>query len=268
MLYNSAFDDEIKVPYEKLTDHAKPFWLKNQKKSDAIVICCHGFTASTYESRPVGEEVYKRGIDAAGIVVPAHGLKDEKEAMKAMGSVKKEEWMDSIRSEIKKASELYDHVYIYGQSMGGILSLIMAEEHLVELCACTAPALQLPKGAGLSAVLMGWANINVKFTKKPGPFFNDAYGFDNARAGKQLQHMALLARKNLEKITCPVFIAHSHNDRTINHIVTDWIKSRVSGPVQIQWFDKSDHTMPLDVQATEVCSAVADFFETENKKLL
>lgn len=269
MIYYSGFSLKESIPKKVLFPNAVPFWLKHNtdQSKKIVVICVHGHGATTYESLPIAKEIFKKGIDVVGMVLPAHGIKDIKQAQKAMEKVKMYDWLNAIRDEIKKAHEFYDHVFIYGQSMGGAISLDMAAENLVEACAVTSPAIILPKIAGIITFLFGWLNINVSVDLENEEIFNEVYAFRNMKDTKQLVKLAKFTRKNLYKIECPTLVCHSHNDLLITPSVPLLIKNKVKGPVKINWYDKSSHCMPLDVSGKQIGSDIADFFMKQTKLL-
>jgi len=265
MNYYSGFSPKELIPNKILFPNAVPFWLKhnsdNSKK--AIVICVHGHGATTYEALPIAKEIFNKGIDVVGMILPAHGIKDIKQAQKAMGKVKMHDWLDAIRTEIEKAREIYEHVFIYGQSMGGAISLVMASEKRVEACAVTSPAIILPKIAGIITFLFGWLNINVSVNLENEEIFNEVYAFRNMQDTKQLVKLAKFTRNNLFKIGCPTLVCHSHNDQLINPSVPLLIQNNVKIPVKINWYDESGHCMPLDAQGKQIGSDIGDFFKNQ-----
>ena len=269
MIYYSGFTPTSSIPSNILFPNAVPFWLKHntEESKKVIVICVHGHGATTYESRPIAEQIFNKGIDVVGMILPAHGIKDMKQAQKAMGKVKMHDWLNSIRDEIKKAREFYDHVFIYGQSMGGAISLVMAAENRVEACAVTSSAIILPKIAGIITFLFGWLNINVSVDIENEEIFNEVYAFRNMKDTKQLVKLAKYTRKNLSKIRCPTLICHSHNDQLINPSVPLLIQNEVKDPVKINWYDESGHCMPLDVSGMQIGSDIADFFKKQTELL-
>jgi len=263
MIYYSGFSPKEFIPNNLLFPNADPFWLKHHSDDSkkAVVICVHGHGATTYESLPIAKQIFNKGIDVVGMILPAHGIKDIKHAQKAMGKVIMHDWLNAIRTEIKKAREIYDHVFIYGQSMGGAISLVMASENLVEACAVTSPAIILPKIAGIITFLLGWLNINVSVNLENEEIFNEVYAFRNMKDSKQLVKLAKYTRKNLFKIRCPTLVCHSHNDQIIDPSVPKLIQNTAKSIVEIKWYDKSSHCMPLDVSGKQIGSDIGDFFK-------
>lgn len=96
MIYYSGFSSKESIPTNLLFPNAVPFWLKHNSDDSkkAIVICVHGHGATTYESLPIAKEIFKKGIDVVGMILPAHGIKDINQAQKAMGKVKMHDWLE------------------------------------------------------------------------------------------------------------------------------------------------------------------------------
>jgi len=257
--YFSGFES---VPYavkDKFYPEGLPFYHFHEPMASTICVCLHGFTATPYETAPVATACFSAGLDTVAPLLPGHGYAKLDDQHEHIVRVTFDGLIEATRAEIDAAREKYKHVFIYGQSMGGALALLMAEEGLVEACATTAPAIKLPLGSGLATVLFGRVNVNMN-KKTRHSFYNASYPFNNSIAGVAIQHLALQARKNLGRITCPVLVCHSHNDSTINPVVPKWIQQRARGPVEVAWFDESDHTMPLDVQGEDVSNTIARFF--------
>lgn len=262
--YQSGFTSVSEQDQKQLIPEGLPFWLKSPSNSTrSAVICLHGFTATPFETLPIAKKCVERGIDAIGPLMPGHGIADVVESKRIFSAFKWTDWLKAVELEILEAKHRYQHVFVYGQSMGGALACEACAANWVEAGAMTAPALILPRGAGFASTLTHFTNISVPKTRDDGnPFVNYYYHYDNSKAGYELLKLSRHARANLEKISCPLFIAHSHNDPIITPKVPPLIQARVKGPITIQWFDRCKHTMPLDVQGNEIADAIGQFFET------
>jgi esterase/lipase len=225
-----------------------------------VVLCIHGHGATTYEVKLIGKAICYQGIDAAGLVLPAHGIENPRLAKRAMGKITKGDYLEALREEIKRARQLYNTVLIYGQSMGGALALVMASEHLVDGCAVSSAALKLPPGSGLLTFLLGKINLNLSVTLNREPFENEVYAFRNSRESRQLYKLSIYARKQLNLIRCPLLVCHSHHDLIIDPVVPHWIQNRSQGKVTLRWYDESGHCLPLDTQGEEMAHDIAEFF--------
>lgn len=238
-----------------------PFYLKQEHKSKAVIICLHGFFATTYETRPIANACLALGIDAVAPLLPSHGYAELADQKRAVLNMNLEDLLIAIRQEVSKARLEYEYVGIYGQSMGGALALAIASEGLVDVVATTAPALLLPIWSRVLIALLGWwSSLFLEWNPAKQAFYNSAYTFANAHATVELQKIAQYTCKLLNRIHCPIYVAHSHRDRLIDPIVCQWIENQVPGKVKVEWFDRSDHIMPLDVQGAEVSRAIANYF--------
>ena len=258
----SAFNGKIGSNNENLLQYSNSFWLKNEKNKNirnSVVICLHGWTATTYESRPIGDAIFQNGIDSAGPLLPGHGYKENSVAKKELSKIKYTDWISAVQHEIIQARKIYKKVFIYGQSMGGALALHAASEGLVDGCAVTAPAIKLPSILNIFGPVFGFMNLFRK--KKTNPnFFNEEYSFESFKSANELRKLAINVQNNLSKIKCPILVCHSKNDSAIDPVVPEIIKEKANGTVEIAWFNDSDHSMTLDVQGKEIAKKITDFF--------
>ncbi|TAD76971.1 MAG: esterase [Oscillatoriales cyanobacterium] len=263
--YFSAFAPVTTEERQRLHPDGLPFALTGiaatepQPARSAVVICFHGFTAMPYVVTPVARAIASVGLAAAGPLLPGHGWRDRADQEREFSKITRQSLLAAARAEVQRAREQYDFVAVYGDSMGGAIALSLAAEGLVDACAVTAPALCLPFRGAVLARYLGWLNFSVP-KKYRRQFYAPCYQFENSRAGRALWELARHARAGLDRVSCPVFAAHSHRDRTVNYCASEWVRDRVRGPVEVQWFDRSGHVLPLDVQGPEVAAAVARFF--------
>ncbi|MCF2141552.1 MAG: alpha/beta fold hydrolase [Candidatus Lokiarchaeota archaeon] len=262
----SALNPDSIPPESVLLPYSKPL-LFPESTRNTLVICLHGWRASPYEAIPIAKAVQSKGFAASVPLLPGHGIKDLNFAKKIFSEVKYTDWIRAVKFEIEMARKSYDHVFIYGQSMGGALAMLMAEEQLVEACAVTAPAIKLVWQSRLFIRLLGGFNIFDKDEEETS-FFNEGYSFRSIRSARELRRLGDVVRKNLSQIQCPLLECHSELDDTILPSVAHLIERNVSGPVQIRWFNRSGHTMPLDVEKNAILEAIQSFFVEVNENLM
>jgi len=140
----------------------------------------------------------------------------------------------------------------------------MAEEGLVDACALTAPAIDIGWQSNFLARMFGWTNI-FQTKHEDTLFFNECYPFQSVRSAQELRRLANLAKKQLSRVQCPVLECHSELDDAISPKVAHLIAQKVSGPVEIQWYNRSGHTMPLDVEGPTIIREITQFFEKVKK---
>ncbi|WP_371806258.1 hypothetical protein [Candidatus Lokiarchaeum ossiferum] len=83
-------------------------------------------------------------MDAVTLLFPSHGIRSLPKAKKMMTHMNYHELLRAIHSEIKNARTIYKHVFIYEQSMEGLVPIRMASEELVDGCATTVPTIKFP----------------------------------------------------------------------------------------------------------------------------
>ena len=261
--YFSGFDPLPEKYKGTIREDGKPFYLRSENNK-AIVISLHGFSANTYEARPVAEACLNVGIDAMAPLMPGHGYQDEESSYKMWSLVNSTEYLEGLRNDIKIARKNYEKVFIYGQSMGGALALTMAGEGLVDAVATTAPGiLKIPKifllFIRLCAFLFGGKLIKMDPTKK---FYNSAYEQVPLRAINSIIGLLPYSRKMVKNVACPFLLVVSESDDMINpKKILKALPKDAKSNTKIEWYNESGHTMPLDVNGKEICESIARFFK-------
>lgn len=260
--YYSAFEEVPDEFKELLFERAIPFYRKHDPTSDTIVLCFHGFSAVPFEIKVIADAIFDAGMDVAAPLQPFHGYKVVEDQKRYWPRMTKDIMFNAAKLEISKARQLYKNVFMYGQSMGGAITLSMASIGLVDAVAGTAPAIRISPFSRFLATLLAPFNIN-QAKKDPDKFDTDHYRFNNSRAAKEVLKIAKFAQQNLANINVPVFVCHSHNDDTINGPVSvGWMKDKIKD-FKVSWFDTSQHVIPLDVDRNKAAKEIAEFFASK-----
>ena len=112
------------------------------------VLLLHGFTASTAEVRPLGESLRAAGYTVCAPLLPGHGTHPDD-----LNKVHWQDWLQTAEIAYQNLLKQCDHVWVGGESMGGLLCLLLAAEHAeINGLLLYAPALSVRRmrGAGYS----------------------------------------------------------------------------------------------------------------------
>lgn len=127
------------MPVDFSHPNAQPFLLE---AGDCALLLIHGFTGSPGHMRPVGEAVHAAGFTVRGIALPGHC-----QSIEAMEQSDWKQWLACCRDAMRQMQAKYRRVSVGGLSMGGILSLLMAEEFSPASVVLFAPALKYKRAA-------------------------------------------------------------------------------------------------------------------------
>jgi len=98
-----------------------------EEANGAAALCLHGLTGTPYEVRPVAEALVARGVRARGPWMAGH-----EEGVEALSKSSWQEWVEGARAEWSALRAEHDRVFLVGMSMGGLVSLRIAETEEVD----------------------------------------------------------------------------------------------------------------------------------------
>lgn len=238
-------------------DRAGPFAFPGER--DAAVVCVHGFGATPFEALPVGRALARAGFHVAGPAVAGHAILPFERGFRIFKETTRFQWLQSVRQEVTALRGRFPRVYVYGQSMGGLIALHLAEEGLADAVAVTGAALILPRAARWLAPLLRRATFQLPDLNNAVPE-NPRYGTHASRPIHELLELSRETARDLGKVRCPVLALHARRDEAITPRAVKLMETRVRGPLAVRWFERSGHTMTLDVEAEAVVEAIVAFF--------
>src|SRR5690606_5912628 len=83
----------------------------------------HGFTATTAEVRPMAERLKEQGFTISAPLLPGHDTHPDE-----LNKVHWQDWVQTVRKAYLELRESCDHIWLGGESMGGLLCLLTAVE--------------------------------------------------------------------------------------------------------------------------------------------
>jgi carboxylesterase len=228
----------------------------------AAALCLHGLTGTPYEMRAVAEVLAARGIRARGPALPGHNSQPEMLARCSHG-----EWVEAAQREVEELRAHHERVFAVGLSMGGLVSLALAEAGAVDALAVVGTPLRL------RPALLRWLIPVLKHLK---PFAPKRQGSDICDPEARARHpgypvmplhsvhelMRLQSRvvAELSHIEVPILIAHGALDGTAHPSDADWIAAEVrSSRCERLVLERSAHVVPVDYDGARLAEAVAEF---------
>lgn len=237
---------------------AEPFLLKGGSHG---VLLVHGFTGLPAELLMMGQFLQERGFTVLGVRLAGHGTTPED-----MSRTTKVDWMDSVRDGYAILSGCTDVISVAGHSMGGLLSLLLAAEKPIDRLALLAAPMFICEERGIKYLPSRETCRGKYFPKARRKLpnvpkaVNKTYRKMPLSSVHELVETIELAKSCLDRVKCPVLIAHSHEDHTASPDSVEYLYEHLaSEEKEVLWLEKSGHLLPLDVEREQVFEMVADF---------
>jgi len=218
--------------------------------SEIGMLLVHGFTGSPGELRPLGEYLSEKGYTVICPRLPGHGT--------SIADLEKHNWKDwqtTVAEAFQTLKEKTKIQFVIGFSMGGLLSLDLAEREEPNgglVCLSTPIVLQTKKRYFINVL-----KYFKRYEKKNRPrirnyetFHYELYPVKPALT--MLKEMPKI-REKLKKISCPIFVLQSRLDRTVHEQSAETIFQNVSSiHKELHWLTNSGHVVTLDLEHQEL----------------
>ena len=114
----------MSVKQSTIMKGAEPFFYKRGKTG---CILSHGFTGTPKEVRDLGKYLADKGITAIGPLLPGHGT-----TIEDLKLTNTNDWYNEYVNAAEKLKEHCTKIFVCGLSLGGLLTLKYASEHIVD----------------------------------------------------------------------------------------------------------------------------------------
>ena len=242
-------------------ENARPFLLEGNEHG---ILLLHGFTGSAGHMRLIGEELHKKGYTVLGIHLPGHGT-----AMEDMGRVGWQEWLQAAKEGVLTLKERCDKVSVAGLSMGGVLTLLIAQQTKVNaVVVMSAPMALKNKFASLARLASPFSPVTYWRSDSEREKLLDHrydYGYPGFPTQKvsDLMHLIHMARRNLFAVTCPTLVIQSHADDTIHPDSADIILRGIrSEKKAMLWLEKVPHVITITNEYRHIAASMLEFLES------
>lgn len=175
------------------------------------ILVSHGFTGTTQSMRPLGEAYAKAGYTVCGPRLKGHGTHYED-----METTTYEDWIASIEDGFQWLRERCDTIFVTGLSMGGTLTLYMAEKYPeIRAIIPINAAVDLPAMAQVEQ-LDGVRFLDAIGSDIKNPDIKElAYEKTPVQSVKEIIKLMDKVKVDLHKIGCPALIFVSEEDHVV-----------------------------------------------------
>lgn len=225
------------------------------------VLLIHGFTGSPAHMRLLGEGLHERGYAVRGMLLPGHAARPED--MRRTGW---QDWLLAARTAAREMQARYARFSVAGLSMGGVLSLLLAQEMEITACVSIAAPMKTTNKLRCLALplspfvpMLGWRD---EAGPRKGMDARYDIGYSNYPT-ISVHHLNVLmkkARQHLSLIHCPLLAVQSRKDETVTPDSPEIILSGVSSRVRASlWLDEAPHVCTISPEYPKIVSAMDEF---------
>lgn len=230
------------------------------------LLLIHGLTGTPAHMRLIGEEMHRQGFAVRGILLPGHG--ETPESMLRYGW---QDWLLCAREAARDMAAKYAYFSAAGLSMGGVLSLLLAQEMPLTACVTIAAPMKTVNRFRYLAPIA--APIVPMVPKRIDPVkatlnreYDLGYEVTPARSTVHLTALMRRARQHLPLVTCPILAVQSHADRIVTADSPDIILRGVSSRIKEQlWLENAPHVCTISPEWGKIAGAMARFLRESEK---
>jgi carboxylesterase len=222
------------------------------------VLLVHGFTGTPMSMRPWGEHLAAEGFAVRCPLLPGHGTRWQDCNLSTHG-----DWTTTVGEAFDALAAECDRVFVAGLSMGGTLSIRLAEERGDQIAGLVLvnPSLLTQRLDAkllplLARITPSWAPI-ASDIKKAG-VTELAYPKLPTRAVLQLRQLWTATRADLAKVTVPVLVYRSRVDHVVEALSTQKLLAGISSTDATEVvLEESYHVATLDNDAETIFTGSA-----------
>lgn len=240
------------------------------EKGPVGCLLIHGFAGMPSEMLLLADYLAERDITVRGVKLPGHGtLPDD------MAKTNWRDWAGNAEEELLALREKRSEVFVAGLSMGGALTLYLAEKYdLPGAVSMAAPAFINDWRVKYLLPVMGSfvkfypAETRTDFADPEAAKTHRSYDYIPVNCVRSILELVTEVRENLDKIKCPLLVAHSPKDETVDFENARYIMDHVSSEKkEFLQLEKSGHVLTKDIEKNIVFEKIYELIKRESKIL-
>jgi len=199
--------------------------------ANVAFLLLHGFCAGPDEMKTFADLLTAKGIASFSVQLAGHGTKPED-----LDGTTWKDWYKSAEEGLKYVKSWNpEYLLIAGISMGGAISLMLADEYEgIDGLILFAPAIHvegiLPKLVPILKYFMKDREIDVVKAQEQYEIKRTKYAREPVWVYHELFKLQKEARKRMKNITIPTLIFHGSEDKTINHKFGKQVYDSIQSP--------------------------------------
>lgn len=222
------------------------------------VLLLHGFTASPGQMRPLGGALRDAGYTVEAIRLPGHGT-----TVEDMERATAEQWLSASETACEGLLRRCGKVFVMGLSMGGALTLHLAEHYPLSGAVPMAAAIRM-RNPFLHLWPLVWPFHRYDVSdgpKDPEQALDVGYCAAPVKKVGDLFRIAKLARRNLERITCPLLIVQPRLDDSVKVEAAEEIRRGAVNAAEreVLYLERSRHVCTIAPEFDLLSGRILDF---------
>lgn len=219
-----------------------------ERSDDVACLVQHGFTSTTSSVRDYAEYLAENGITCLGPRLPGHGTNVRHMGTKTFG-----DWVARVEEAFGFLSDNYKTVFLTGLSLGGTLTLYLAERYSDRLAGIipVCPAIFLKNPAVPLAKYLKYIvkvlPVGAAGDLKDNDAVEIAYDKISVPAINELAKLMKLVKERLPEVECPVKLVHARDDHVVKPASSIYAYEHIrSKDKSLIWLENSYHVATLD----------------------
>jgi carboxylesterase len=231
--------------------------------SDTGVLLCHGFPGAPGSMRPWADHLAAAGYSVRLPLLPGHGTRWQDANRTTF-----DDWLAEVTRAFRELSATCRAVVVCGLSMGGTLTLRLAELHPAEIAGIVLvnPSVLTQRWDAKWLLPWLWRVLPVYpgvigDIAKPG-VTEPGYKYIPTKAAYSLSKAWPMVRRDLPKVTAPVLLLHSTVDHLVEPVNAQVVRAELgSADVTAIEMTRSYHVATMDYDAEMIFEASVEFIE-------
>ena len=224
------------------------------------VLLMHGFAGSAAHMRPLAERLVQQGFGVRTINLPGHAT-----TLEDMRRCSWQDWLNAAKEAFREMKEQYRFVSVTGLSMGGCLTLTIAEQSDPTAIA----PISAPMGvqnrwfplARFAAPFLPEISWQARKDDALTPDYDLGYTGFPTKSAVDLRRIIHEARNNLCAVTCPVLCVQSSGDQVITpdsaDVILQGVQSKTKGVLRLK---NVPHVCTISREGARIAQALGAFF--------